>query len=67
MGRKDARNSINRSSPEYLFIYTPTSFGWHRLMLKGNPSPRIADPAKAGKTTTATSATDKAYYYTATA
>ncbi len=29
--------STNRS-PEYLFIYSPTSFGWRELMLQGSPA-----------------------------
>jgi hypothetical protein len=35
-------------SPEYLFIYTPTSFGWRELMLKGSPAEITSDPAAAG-------------------
>ena len=34
-------------SPEYLFIYTPTSFGWRELMLKGSPAEITTDPASA--------------------
>jgi hypothetical protein len=35
--------SANRA-PEYLFIYTPTSFGWRELMLKGSPVEVTSDP-----------------------
>ena len=40
--------TVNRS-PEYLFIYTPTSFGWREVMLKGSPVEITSDPAAAGK------------------
>ena len=39
--------SANRS-PEYLFIYSPTSFGWRELMLKGSPVEITPDRSKAG-------------------
>jgi hypothetical protein len=39
--------SVNRS-PEFLFIYSPTSFGWRELMLKGSPVEITPDEAKAG-------------------
>ena len=39
--------SANRS-PEYLFIYSPTSFGWRELMLKGSPAEITSDPMRAG-------------------
>jgi hypothetical protein len=35
-------------SPEYLFVYSPTSFGWRELMLKGSPAEITPDPALAG-------------------
>lgn len=40
--------TFNRS-PEYLFIYTPTSFGWRELMVKGSPVEITSDPEKAPK------------------
>jgi hypothetical protein len=30
-----------RRSPEYLFVYAPTSFGWRETLLKGSPGERI--------------------------
>jgi hypothetical protein len=35
--------AANRS-PEYLFIYTPTSFGWRELMLQGSPAAGEQNP-----------------------
>ncbi|MCE9530846.1 MAG: hypothetical protein K8T89_06950 [Planctomycetes bacterium] len=35
--------TVNRS-PEYLFIYTPTSFGWRELMLQGSPAAIMPNP-----------------------
>jgi len=35
--------SANRS-PEYLFIYSPTSFGWRELMLQGSPAAIMPNP-----------------------
>lgn len=33
-------------SPEYLFVYTPTSFGWRELMLKGSPVEITTHPSE---------------------
>lgn len=56
--------TVNRS-PEYLFIYTPTSFGWRELMLKGSPVEITSDPSAAGtdKDGNVHKQTD-GYYYT---
>jgi hypothetical protein len=34
---------INRS-PEYLFVYSPTSYGWRELMLQGSPAAIAPNP-----------------------
>jgi len=41
--------TTNRS-PEFLFIYSPTSFGWRELMLQGSPIEITPDKNKAGVT-----------------
>lgn len=55
--------NANRS-PEYLFIYTPTSFGWRELMLQGSPVEITANPALAGydKDGKLVAQTDRYYY-----
>ncbi len=49
VSRTPLTQTVNRA-PEYLFIYSPTSFGWRELMLKGSPVEITKDPAKAGVT-----------------
>ena len=39
-------DSVDRS-PEFLFVYTPTSFGWRELMLKDSPIELTTDPTQA--------------------
>jgi hypothetical protein len=51
-------------SPEYLFVYSPTSFGWRELMLKGSPAEITSDINKAGldKDGKPVKQTDRYYY-----
>ncbi len=52
-------------SPEYLFIYTPTSFGWRELMLKGSPVEITSNAEQAGRDNEGKPvAQTDGYYYT---